>query len=115
MGILNPNSGNIKFNGTDMREIELSEIRKRISTVNQRIFLFNDTIENNITYATNEEYDKKIYNQIIESLNIDKIIETLDDGERTLIGENGNKLSGGQVQKNCYRESIVKQFRCDNI
>ncbi len=107
LGILNPNSGNIKFNGTDMREIELSEIRKRISTVNQRIFLFNDTIENNITYATNEKYDKMIYNQIIESLNIDKMIETLDDGERTLIGENGNKLSGGQVQKIAIARALL--------
>jgi ABC-type multidrug transport system fused ATPase/permease subunit len=96
--LIEPESGKILLDNTDIREIDIKEWRKNIGYVSQDIFLINDTIRNNITF-----YSEDISNEDIERAtkmaNIHSFIETLDEGLDTMIGERGTRLSGGQRQR----------------
>ena len=96
--LIEPESGRILLDNTDIRDINIREWRKNIGYVPQDMFLINDTIRNNITF-----YDENINNEDIKRAtkmaNIHDFIETLSEGLETMIGERGTRLSGGQRQR----------------
>jgi subfamily B ATP-binding cassette protein MsbA len=100
-----PQSGTIYLDGVDLRNIERKWLRDQVGIVSQDIFLFNDTIENNIKYgrleATHEEVEMAARRAHIH----DDIVK-LPNGYNTIIGEKGVKLSVGQRQ----RVSIARAF-----
>ncbi|NOY64968.1 MAG: ABC transporter ATP-binding protein [Nitrospirae bacterium] len=100
-----PTSGKILLDGHDLRLINTGWLREHTAVVSQDIFIFNDSVENNIRYgkpgATHEEVvEAAILAQIHED------ILTLPEGYRTIIGERGTRLSAGQRQ----RISIARAF-----
>lgn len=98
-------SGQIQFDGHDINEFQLKNLRSHVSIVSQNIALFNDTIRNNVAYGE-VDVDE---NAVIESLkkaHALEFVEGLPQGIDTMIGENGLKLSGGQRQ----RISIARAF-----
>ncbi|BAI60886.1 ABC transporter permease/ATP binding protein [Methanocella paludicola SANAE] len=103
-----PQSGKITLDGVDLNELDHSWLRQQISIVSQDIFLFNDTIENNIKYGRPEASREEVVH-VAKKARIHDFIESLPDGYDTLIGERGTKLSVGQRQ----RISIARAFLKD--
>ena len=100
MGLLDVKSGEIKLNN----KFDLSEIKfdwhKKIGFVPQNIFLEDDTIKNNIAYGEfDEEINKNNLSKSIKSAQLEDFISNLGNGLSTQVGENGSKLSGGQIQR----------------
>ena len=97
--------GEILIDGTNINRFTLQSLRRQIGIVQQDVFLFNGTIRENVLYgrldATDEEVD-----HAIEQAKLKEVIEDLEDGVDTHIGERGVKLSGGQKQ----RLSIARIF-----
>jgi ATP-binding cassette, subfamily B, bacterial MsbA len=103
--IFDPTGGRILYDGKDLRELELDGLRRRIAVVSQDVFLFNDTIEENIRCgrlsATREEI-----REAARRAHAEEFIAQLPGGYATVIGDRGQKLSGGQRQ----RLSIARAF-----
>ena len=100
-------SGAIRVDGHDIREVTRSSLRRNIGIVSQDCFLFNSTIYDNIAYGcpgvTREEVIKAA-----EMANIDEFVESLPDGYDTIVGERGIKLSGGQKQRVAIARAFLK-------
>ncbi len=100
-------SGSIKIDNQDIREVTQNSVRQSIGIVPQDTVLFNDTIFYNIQYANNESSRA----QVIEAARLASIhdfIESLPQGYETLVGERGLKLSGGEKQRVAIARVILK-------
>lgn len=99
--------GAIKFDGVDIRDIDIKSLRNNISFVFQDNYLFSGTIKENILMgkgnATKEEIDK-----VIELAHLDEFIHSLDKGIDTYVGERGASLSGGQRQRVAIARAMIK-------
>jgi ATP-binding cassette subfamily B protein len=102
-----PQSGSIKVNQTDLKEVNLEQFRSRIGYVPQDVFLFSDTIQNNINFGSVDKIDHA--QLAADKAVILKEIESLPDGMETLIGERGVTLSGGQKQRISIARAIAKE------
>ena len=100
-------SGEIRFDATSIKDLEIESLRNKIGLVSQDIFLFEGTVFENIAYgnldATNEEVWEAA--RLSES---DKFINLLPNKENTIVGERGQKLSGGQRQRISIARAILK-------
>ncbi|NBO58102.1 MAG: ABC transporter ATP-binding protein [Chitinophagia bacterium] len=96
--MMDVNSGSIQVNGYDIKQFNLEQLRSLISYVPQDVFLFSDTIENNIAFGT-EKSDVEIVKASATAAVIDQEIEKLSQKYQTNIGERGVTLSGGQKQR----------------
>lgn len=99
--------GNLKIDGVNIKDIDLTTLRKSVSIVPQDSFLFSDTIENNIRYgkanATLDEIKDACATACAE-----EFINELEEGYDTLIGERGVGLSGGQKQRLCIARALIR-------
>ncbi|HCW52296.1 MAG TPA: ABC transporter ATP-binding protein [Clostridium sp.] len=102
-----PVGGTIKIGGICTSDYESTQVLKKISLVDQDIFLFNDTIKNNIRYAKEDASDEEIIKACKEA-NCHEFIKKLENGYDTCIGENGNSLSGGERQRLSIARAILK-------
>lgn len=100
-------SGNIKIGNISTRDIDAVGVLSQISMVDQDVFLFNDTIRNNIRYARASATDKEI-EEACRLANCEEFINKLDMGYDTLVGENGNLFSGGERQRLSIARAIIK-------
>ena len=103
-----PQSGGIYLDGHNLNDLDHSWLRQQISVVSQDIFLFNDTIENNIKYGKAEASLEEVI-RVAKKAYIHDFIASLPQGYDTIIGERGTKLSVGQRQ----RISIARAFLKD--
>ena len=88
--------GCIKLDDTDIRSLSLKQLRKNISPVMQDVFLFSDTIDENIRLGKKQLISRKTVKHSAASASASSFIERLDKGYDTVIGERGVGLSGGQ-------------------
>ncbi len=107
---IDPTEGRVTINGVDMREMTLSSSRGFSSIVTQDVFLFSDTVRNNIALGHRECYDEEEVKAAAKSAEASSFIEKLENGWDTVIGERGVGLSGGQKQ----RLSIARAFMRNN-
>jgi ATP-binding cassette subfamily B multidrug efflux pump len=107
MRMFETDSGNIFFDGYDIRRIDLQTLRKQISYVPQDGFLFSDTIMNNIAFATSTADQFKVKEAARLSV-IHNDIEKFPQGYTTEIGERGVMLSGGQKQRISIARALMK-------
>ena len=98
-------SGEILIDGKDIHTMSLGSLRRNIGIVQQDIYLFNDTMKENIRYGKLDATDEEII-EAAKRANIHDYIMTLPEGYDTKIGERGVRLSGGQKQ----RLSIARVF-----
>lgn len=98
-------SGRITIDGMDIRKIKLSSLRRQIGVVQQDVFLFSETIRENIRFGKLDATEQEIW-EAARRAQLDEFIRGLPQGLDTLIGERGVKLSGGQKQ----RLSIARMF-----
>lgn len=99
--------GEIKIDGINIKEIEIDSLRKQIGVVTQESILFNDTIENNISFGLNNVDESKII-EAAKIANAHNFIMEQPDGYKTNIGDRGGKLSGGQRQRISIARAILK-------
>ncbi|MCK4838616.1 MAG: ATP-binding cassette domain-containing protein, partial [Desulfobulbaceae bacterium] len=100
-------SGQLLFDGQDIRDITLTSLRSQIAIVTQQTILFNDTIRNNIAYGDPKRPEEDIIEAAIAAHALD-FIKELPDGFDTVIGESGAKLSGGQQQRISIARALLK-------
>ena len=101
------NAGKITIGGTDVRDFKLDSLMKNISMVFQSVYLFADTIENNIKFG----YPDATHEQVVEAAKkacCHNFISALPDGYDTVIGEGGGTLSGGEKQRISIARAMLK-------
>ena len=100
-------SGKVTIRGTDIRDVPLAELMEQISMVFQRVYLFQDTIYNNISMGKPDATEEEVYEAAKKARCYDFII-ALPDGFQTVIGEGGATLSGGEKQRISIARCILK-------
>jgi subfamily B ATP-binding cassette protein MsbA len=100
-------AGAIRLDGKDIRDVNLSSLRSKISIVAQDTFLFNDTIANNIRYGKSQARIDEVHEAARNAL-AEEFILCLPQGYDTVIGERGLKLSGGQRQRIAIARAVLK-------
>ena len=100
-------SGSEKIGGTDVRDYTLESLMDQISMVFQNVYLFADTMENNIKFGC----PNATHEQVVEAAKkacCDDFIQALPDGYNTVIGEGGASLSGGEKQRISIARAMLK-------
>lgn len=102
-----PSGGKILIDGTEVNKLHLQTLRTQISYVPQDVFLFSDTITNNIRFGLNEATDEQVH-QAARYASVDREILGFHDKYDTMIGERGVTLSGGQKQRISIARALIK-------
>ncbi len=102
-----PTCGAILIDGVDLREIRLPALRRRIGIVSQETLLFDDTVQNNIAYGTDDAAIDAVVKAAQAAFAHDFIMR-LPSGYDTVIGENGVKLSGGERQRLAIARALLR-------
>ena len=100
-------SGSIKFDGIDIRDIDITSLRNNISFVFQDNFLFSGTIRENILMGNKNATEDDILT-VIKMAHLDEFLSTLEKGIDTYVGERGASLSGGQRQRVAIARAMIK-------
>jgi len=103
-----PDSGNINIDDQSIHKVNMHSLRKNISLVSQETTLFDDTIENNISYAKLDASNDEIM-LAAKNSHADEFIQKLPNGYETIIGENGVRLSGGEKQRLSIARAMLKK------
>ncbi len=99
--------GNIYIGGKDIKDIPISKLNELISFVTQDTYLFNCSVKENIRLGNPEATDDEVF-QAAKLACCDEFIQTLEDGYDTIVGNAGNKLSGGEKQRISIARMILK-------
>ncbi len=102
-----PQEGHISVDGVDLREIKLASLRQQISYVPQDVFLFSDTIFNNIASGEANVTEEQVYNAAKQA-GVHEEILRFPQQYQTIVGERGVTLSGGQKQRVSIARAIIK-------
>ncbi|MDD1772488.1 MAG: ABC transporter ATP-binding protein/permease [Methanomassiliicoccales archaeon] len=100
-------SGQVLVGGVDVREIPFDELMRHISVVFQDIFLFNDTVMENIRIGRPAASDEEVV-EAARKARCDEFIRGLEHGYETKVGDRGMRLSGGEKQRISIARSILK-------
>lgn len=100
-------AGKITFGGTDIREFTCDSLLKNISMVFQNVYLFRDTIRNNIKFGSPDASEEQII-AAAKKARCHDFIMALPDGYDTVIGEGGSSLSGGEKQRISIARAMLK-------
>lgn len=101
------NSGTITLGGTDIRAFTCDSLLRNISMVFQNVYLFRDTIKNNIKFGRPDAADEQII-AAAKAARCHDFIMALPDGYDTVIGEGGSSLSGGEKQRISIARAMLK-------
>ena len=99
--------GAVLIDGQDIRDVTQSSLRAAMGVVPQDTVLFNDSIFYNIKYGRQDATDEEVV-KAADMAQIDAIVKTLPDGYKTMVGERGLKLSGGEKQRVAIARTILK-------
>ncbi len=102
-----PQSGEIRIDGRDVKSVGLSDLRSNIGIVSQETYLFHDTVMNNLRYARPDASPEMIM-EATKAANIHDLISRLALGYDTVVGERGHKLSGGERQRLAIARALLK-------
>ena len=107
MRLHDPQSGSVKLDGIDVRDLTLECLRGSIALVSQNTTLFPGSVRDNILYGKPNATEEEILNSanIAEAM---EFIRTLPDGWETEVGEDGHRLSGGQRQRLAIARAVLK-------
>lgn len=107
---LDPTSGEILVNNEDLKTVNLDAYRRQSGVVPQEVFLFSDTIGNNIKFGVNErEVDEKELEEVTKKAHVYHNIQEFSTGFETILGERGVNLSGGQKQRISIARALLRK------
>ena len=101
------NGGNICIGDIDLRDFTTEDLFKQVSFVFQDVYLFNDSLKNNILMAKPDTSEREL-NEIADLAGVTEMIQRLPDGWNTLCGEGGRALSGGERQRVSIARALLK-------
>ncbi|MGF1714315.1 lipid A ABC transporter ATP-binding protein/permease MsbA [Photobacterium chitinilyticum] len=101
-------SGQITIDQHDLCDYKLSNLRDQVAVVSQNVHLFNDTVANNIAYASGDQFSRAEIEKAAELAYAMDFIKSMDNGLDTVIGENGVSLSGGQRQRIAIARALLR-------
>lgn len=102
-----PDSGTVKVDGHDIRDLQQASLRDQIGIVNQDTFLFHDTVFNNIRYGNLNATEEEVY-AAAEQAHAHDFILAQENGYQTVVGDKGGNLSGGQQQRITIARAFVR-------
>ncbi|MBB6326158.1 ATP-binding cassette subfamily B protein [Algoriphagus iocasae] len=108
MRMYDPSSGSIKIDGVPINQYKISSLRKQIGYVPQDVFLFSDSIGNNIAFGL-DTADKEKIQKAAKDADVYQNIIDFPNGFETMLGERGITLSGGQKQRVSIARAIAKE------
>ena len=90
-------SGSILIDGTNINHYNLHSLRSQIGIVHQETILYEDTLRYNLSFTNNKDNDEQLI-EVIKKVALYDVFQTFSNGLDTLLGTNGQELSGGQKQ-----------------
>lgn len=99
-------SGNIYIDKNEIKLFDINSLYNNISIIHQNVFMFDDTLKNNITLY--KEYDDQEIINILHAIGLASLINSLPNGLYEYIGDNGLKLSGGEKQRIAIARALVR-------
>jgi ATP-binding cassette subfamily B protein len=108
--LLDPDAGTVEIDGRDVRSIPLDTLRQSTGYVPQDVFLFSDTVANNIAFGKLDAGDDEIEAAADEADLLDNVRD-FPDGFETFVGERGITLSGGQKQRTSIARALIRDPR----
>lgn len=109
LGIYKPTEGEILIDGLSIEQYNSDDLGRLFGYVSQDIFLFSETLRDNILFGRNDEDDEIHLKKAISSAALEEEIESLPNGLETLLGERGITLSGGQKQRTAIARALIKK------
>jgi ATP-binding cassette, subfamily B, multidrug efflux pump len=106
--VIDPTEGEVLIDGIDVRSIPVGVLRSSIGYVPQEVFLFSDTISNNIAFGELEAHDDQVEQASREADLLENVVE-FPSGFETFVGERGITLSGGQKQRTSIARAIIRR------
>ncbi|MCO6510368.1 MAG: ATP-binding cassette domain-containing protein [Aridibacter famidurans] len=104
--LYDPTEGSVVWDGTDLRDAELTSLRRQIALVMQETVLFNETVAYNISYGKPDAGNAEI-REAATIAYADEFVDKLPDGFDTVVGERGSILSGGQRQRIAIARAVL--------
>ncbi len=104
--LYDPQSGRILVDGVDLNDLDVRSWRKRLAVVSQDIFIFNDTVANNIRFGFDEVPMDRV-REAVKLASAESFVNALPEGYDTLLGDRGMRLSGGQQQRIAIARAIL--------
>lgn len=104
-----PESGKILLDGKDVKEFSIKDVRKNIALVMQDVFLFSDTVEENIQMGSYYDLNSKEIRRVAKQAQANDFVESMEEDYQTVIGERGVGLSGGQKQRLSIARALAKK------
>ena len=101
--------GSVKVDDTDVRDLSLKQLRSSISVVMQDVFLFSDSISENVKLGKRDSIDPETVRKAAADARANSFIERMDQKYDTVIGERGVGLSGGQKQRISIARALAKK------
>ena len=105
--LYDPNKGDIRGDGTSIEEYDIDQWRERIAVVRQQPYIFNDTLEANVTIG-NRDATRREVEEVCEIAKVDEFLEELPNGYDSQLGDDGVRLSGGQRQRVALARALLK-------
>ncbi|XP_053661130.1 ATP-binding cassette sub-family B member 10, mitochondrial [Anopheles marshallii] len=108
--LYDPQKGSVRLDGTDLRDLNPSSLRRHIGAVNQEPVLFSGSIRENILYGLNmgEKISESSFQRVVREAHVDEFVRNFPDGLNTLVGQRGVMLSGGQKQRVAIARAIIR-------
>ncbi len=103
-------SGSIRYDGVELRELTREYLGKTVAYVSQDTFLFQDTIQNNITLY-HEEYTPQEIEAALNQAGLKELVDSLPEGLSTMVEENGKNFSGGEKQRFSLARALLRKSR----
>lgn len=100
-------SGNIYYDNTDIKQLDIKEIYRIISMIHQNVYMFDSDIKQNI--CLQKEFSNSQIDMVLKQSGADQFVYNTKDGLSTLVGENGNNLSGGQRQRIAVARALIQK------
>lgn len=109
LGIYQPTKGEIMIDGVELKAYDKQSLGRLFGYVSQDIFLFSETLRDNILFGRKDDSDEEHLESAIESASLSEEIEALPEGLETILGERGITLSGGQKQRTAIARALIKK------